>query len=177
MIATKNPVETEGVYPLPEAQLDRFLYRVNMDYLTPDLELSMLKKKNENKTKKLEKTDRKNILGLIGMHHQIHADESILKYISNILIETRNNDKLVFGASPRAGEHLLYASKAYALINGREYVIPDDVKKVVPKVLGHRIILSAESEFEGLSTMKIIDDMLNKIDVSDVFETEIKAKK
>ncbi|GAJ18083.1 unnamed protein product, partial [marine sediment metagenome] len=93
-------------------------------------------------------------------------------YILNILAETRSNVKLVFGASPRAGEHLLYAAKAYALIHGREYVIPDDVKKVVPKVLSHRIILSAESEFEGISTEKIMDDMLNAVDVSEIFETE-----
>lgn len=133
VIATKNPIETEGVYPLPEAQLDRFLYRVNMDYLEPDLELSMLRQKNENKYKKLKTVDKNIIQDLIGLHHQIYADESILIYILNILAETRSNDTLVFGASPRAGEHLLYAAKAYALIHGREYVIPDDVKKVVPR--------------------------------------------
>lgn len=171
VIATKNPVETEGVYPLPEAQLDRFLYRVNMDYLEPDLELSMLRRKNDSKSVVLKKLAKADVKNLIGLHHQVYADESVLLYILNILTETRGNEKIVFGASPRAGEHLLYAAKAYALINGRDYVIPDDVKKVVPKVLGHRIILSAESEFEGLSTDKIIDDILGSVDVSEIFET------
>ena len=175
VIATKNPIETEGVYPLPEAQLDRFLYRVNMDYLEPDLELSMLREKNENNYKKLKTIDKKIVQDLIGLHHEIYADESILTYILNILAETRSNDKLVFGASPRAGEHLLYAAKAYALIHGRDYVIPDDVKKVVPKVLSHRIILSAESEFEGVSTEKIMDDIISSVDVSEIFETEESA--
>ena len=172
VIATKNPVETEGVYPLPEAQLDRFLYRVNMDYLDSDLELSMLRKKNEINDIKLETVDKKIIHNLIGMHHKVFAEESILIYILNILAETRSNEKLVFGASPRAGEHLLYAAKAHALIHGREYVIPDDVKKVVPKVIGHRLILSAESEFEGISTEKILDEILNTVEVSEIFEGE-----
>lgn len=175
VIATKNPIETEGVYPLPEAQLDRFLYRVDMDYLEPDLELSMLKMKNENTYEKLEKVDKKIIQNLIGLHHEIFADKSILEYILNIIAETRNNEKLVVGASPRAGEHLLYAAKAYALIHGRGYVIPDDVKKVVIKVLSHRIILSAESEFEGISKEKIIDDILSMVEVPEILETEVIA--
>jgi MoxR-like ATPase len=176
VIATKNPVETEGVYPLPEAQLDRFLYRVDMNYLEPGLELSMLKMKNENRTVKLEKIDKKVIQNLIGLHHNIFADKSVLEYILNIIAETRNNDKLVVGASPRAGEHLLYAAKAYALIHGRGYVIPDDVKAVVPKVLVHRIMLSAESEFEGLSTEKMIDEILNKVEVPEILVKQQSVK-
>lgn len=172
VIATKNPIETEGVYPLPEAQLDRFLYRVNMDYLEPDLELSMLKRKNKNEYKPLKTVDNKIIRQLIGLHNEIYADESILTYILNIIAETRSNDKLVVGASPRAGEHLLYAAKAQALIEGRGYVIPDDVKKVVTKVLSHRIILSAESEFEGISNEKIMDDILDMVEVPKIFESE-----
>jgi len=172
VIATKNPVETEGVYPLPEAQLDRFLYRVDMNYLQPAEELLMLEMKNKDDYKKLEKVDKKIIQNLIGLHHEIFADSSILEYILNIVAETRNNDKIVVGASPRAGEHLLYAAKAYALIHGRGYVIPDDVKSVIPKVLVHRIILSAESEFEGISKEKIIDDILSKVEVPKILVSE-----
>lgn len=173
VIATKNPVETEGVYPLPEAQLDRFLYRVNMDYLESDLELEMLRRKSENTSKPVKVGSKNFVENLVGMHHKVYADESILIYILNILAETRASDMLVLGASPRAGEHLLYAAKAYALIHGKEYVIPDDVKKVAPKVLSHRFILSAESELEGLSPDKVVDDIINSVGVPDVFESEL----
>ncbi|MFW6121026.1 MAG: AAA family ATPase [Petrotogales bacterium] len=169
VIATKNPVETEGVYPLPEAQLDRFLYRVNMDYLQADKELEMLKLKNEQGAKPVKNMDKNMIESFVGLHHKVYADEAILNYILNILTETRNNDQLVMGASPRAGEHLLYAAKAYALINGRDYLIPDDVKNVVPKVLSHRLILSAESEFEGLTAEKIVDDIISNVEVPELF--------
>jgi len=173
VIATKNPIETEGVYPLPEAQLDRFLYRVSMDYLNADQELQMLRSKSENAPVPVTAVGREVIEKLIGMHHKVYADESVLVYIVNILTKTRDSNMLVLGASPRAGEHLLYAAKAYALIQGRDYVIPDDVKKVVPKVLGHRLILSAESELEGTSAEKILDDIINSVEVPDVLESEL----
>ena len=175
VIATKNPVETEGVYPLPEAQLDRFLYLINMTYLEPSDEISMLRMKNENSFKKVKSLGKKIVQNFIGLHHQVYVDESVLIYILNILSETRSNEKLVLGASPRAGEHLLYAAKANAMINGRDYVIPDDIKKVLPKVLGHRIILSAESEFEGLSSEKILDEIINNVDVSELFTEQVKV--
>jgi MoxR-like ATPase len=173
VIATKNPIETEGVYPLPEAQLDRFLYRVSMDYLPLDQELQMLRSKSENTPMPMTPVGSRVIETLIGMHHQVHADESVLVYIVHLLAKTRDSKQLVLGASPRAGEHLLYAAKAYALIQGRDYVIPDDVKTVVPKVLGHRLILSAESELEGASAEKILDDILKSVEVPDVLETEL----
>ena len=176
VIATKNPIETEGVYPLPEAQLDRFLYRVNMDYLEPGREVEMLRRKSENSNTPIEVAGKNVVQNLIGIHHKIYADESILSYILNILEETRNNEMLVLGASPRAGEHLLYAAKAYALIHGKNYVIPDDVKKVVPKVLGHRLILSAESELEGLSINKVVDDIIGSVEVPEVFEPDAVSK-
>jgi MoxR-like ATPase len=173
VIATKNPIETEGVYPLPEAQLDRFLYRVSMDYLKPDLELEMLRRKNENIANSVRVVGRDAVKNLIGLHHKIYTDKSILTYILSILEETRHTDKVVLGGSPRAGEHLLYASKAYALIHGKEYVIPDDVKAVAPKVLGHRLLLSAESELEELSTEKVIDDILHTVEVPDIVESVV----
>jgi len=173
VIATKNPIETEGVYPLPEAQLDRFLYRVSMDYLKPELELEMLQRKNDNTSNSVRVVGRDAVKSLIGLHHKIYTDKSILNYILSILEETRHTDKVVLGGSPRAGEHLLYASKAYALIHGKEYVIPDDVKAVTPKVLGHRLLLSAESELEGLSTEKVIDDILRAVEVPDIVESVV----
>ena len=157
---------------MPEAQLDRFLYRINMEYLDPDKELTMLRRKSEHRDNPIKVIGKNVIEKLVGLHHQIYVDETLLKYILDILAETRNNNKLVFGASPRAGEHLLYAAKAYALIHGREYVIPDDVKMVAHKVLGHRLILSAESELEGLSTDKVVDDIINLTEVPEIFESE-----
>ena len=99
-----------------------------------------------------------------------------MMYILNILDETRNSPQLVIGASPRAGEHLLYAAKAYALIHGRDYVVPDHIKKVAPKVLAHRVILSAEAELEGLSPQKIISDILNSTEIPDFLEPKILAR-
>jgi MoxR-like ATPase len=93
-----------------------------------------------------------------------------------ILQETRETKELVIGASPRAGEHLLYAAKAYALIHGKNYVIPDYVKSVAPKVLGHRVILSAESELEGLSSQKVVNDILSRVEIPDILESEITTK-
>jgi MoxR-like ATPase len=176
VIATKNPIETEGVYPLPEAQLDRFLYKVNMDYLPREYELMMLKRKNENHQLTVTPVGIAAVNALIGLHHQVYVDENIMEYILNILTETRKNAHLVLGGSPRAGEHLLYAAKAYALIHGKSYVIPDDVKAVVPKVLAHRMILSAESELEGVSSDKVIDDILHKVEVPEMVESTVLSK-
>ncbi len=174
VIATKNPIETEGVYPLPEAQLDRFLFSVKMDYLPPDEELAMLYRKNENNNgSKISPADSRAVRQLIGLHHQVYVDKSVMTYILNIVEETRNNPHLVIGASPRAGEHLLYATKAYALIHGRDYVIPDYVKKVAPKVLSHRLILATDAELEGVSTDKIIDDILTSAEIPDFIEPEL----
>ncbi len=176
VIATKNPVETEGVYPLPEAQLDRFLYRVTMDYLPTEKEFELLKMKEAHVEEQVKTIGKEWIMPLIGMHHQVYADESIMHYIVRILRETRETKELVIGASPRAGEHLLYAAKAYALIHGKNYVIPDYVKTVAPKVLGHRVILSAESELEGLSSQKVVNDILSRVEIPDILESEITTK-
>jgi len=174
VIATKNPVETEGVYPLPEAQLDRFLYSVQMDYLPTEQEQQMLDKKNDYGLNDIVTTNPiSDVDKLIGRHHQVYADKSIISYILNIVNETRNNSQVGMGASPRAGEHMLYAAKAYALINGRDYVIPDYVKTVAPKILQHRLILSTEAELEGVTTEKIIDDILGSIEIPDFIEPEI----
>jgi len=175
VIATKNPVETEGVYPLPEAQLDRFLYRVTMDYLSTKKEFELLKMKAANVYAPVQPVGKEWITQLIGMHHQVYADESIMQYIVRILRETREAEELVIGGSPRAGEHLLYAAKAYALIHGKNYVIPDYVKTVALKVLGHRVILSAESELEGLSSDKVVYDILSRVEIPDILETDIKS--
>jgi len=175
VIATKNPIETEGIYPLPEAQLDRFLLSVEMDYLSKDDELEMLQRKNENMQETIAVSPVEEVTSLIGLHHQVHVADSVLSYLMDIIEKTRNHDQIVMGASPRAGEQLLYATKAFALIHGRDYVIPDDVKTVAFKVLSHRLILSTEAELDGVSTRKIIDDILSLVPVPDMVESVVEV--
>ena len=163
VIATRNPIETEGVYPLPEAQLDRFMIKSDMGYLTPDKELDMLKLKQRNAD-----YDKVNTVGnglgfeICNLHQNVYASEAVLEYIRDIILETRNVEELVLGASPRAGEQLLYASKAYAVLNGRDYLIPDDVKNICMKVIPHRIILSVDAELEDISKKNVMDDILEE---------------
>jgi len=172
VIATRNPIETEGVYPLPEAQLDRFMIKSDMGYISPEEELHMLKNKNEDEKIKSEDQLRKvkkvgNDLGheIKGLHKNVFVSDDVIKYIRDIILETRNVENLVLGASPRAGEQLLYASKAYAIIKGRNYVIPDDVKVVGGKVLPHRLILSVEAELEDLTEKEVVDEIVeNKVE-------------
>ena len=165
VIATLNPIETEGVYRLPEAQLDRFMYKVKMDYISEDMELQMLHRKNNTSNVTLKTVEDGFIDRLVSGYKKVYVDESIVKYIRDIIVETRNKKELVLGASPRAGEHMLYAAKAYSLIHGSEYVIPDHVKAVAPKILNHRIMLSMDSELEGITVEKVIDDALDKVEV------------
>lgn len=162
VIATKNPIETEGVYPLPEAQLDRFMIKSEMGYLKPKDELEMLRIKNGGQRNREERVRNKLGLNLNGIHRNVHVSDSILGYIHNIVLETRNVQHLALGASPRAAEHLLYASKAKALIEGRNYVIPDDVKIATKKVITHRLILTVDAELEGISATSIVEDLLEE---------------
>ena len=165
VIATKNPIETEGVYPLPEAQLDRFMIKSDMGYLSPDKELEMLKSKNSGWSIEKAETVEKDLgLNMIGIHEDVFLSEPVIEYIRDLILETRNTEDLVVGASPRAGEHLLYTSKAYAMINGRDYVIPDDVKAMAKRVLPHRMIVSVEAELEDLDPSHVLDEILeNKV--------------
>ncbi|MFW5898382.1 MAG: AAA family ATPase [Candidatus Saliniplasma sp.] len=162
VIATRNPIETEGVYPLPEAQLDRFMIKSDMSYISKDKELDMLRMKNNSSIESVEKVADGFGHDIIGLHDQVHVSEPILKYIRDIIIETRNLEDLLLGASPRAGEQLLYASKARALLNGRDYVIPDDVKSISHKVLNHRLILSIDAELEEMSKWDVIEEILEE---------------
>ncbi|MGM0405538.1 MAG: AAA family ATPase [Thermoplasmatota archaeon] len=162
VIATRNPIETEGVYPLPEAQLDRFMIKSDMSYLSKGEELDMLKMKNDSSSSNIDKIDGRFGSQIIGLYHNVHVSDPILEYIRDLIIETRNIEELLLGASPRAAEQLLYASKARALLNGRDYVIPDDVKSIVPKVLNHRLILSIDAELEDVNKLDVIDEILQE---------------
>jgi len=165
VIATLNPIETEGVYPLPEAQLDRFMYKSVMDYVSEDEELRIIdlkSRKNETPGRVLE---RETVLGMRRLFENMTVDDSVKRYIRDIVIATRDKEALTLGASPRAGEHMLYAAKAHALLAGQDYVIPDDVKAIAHKVLDHRLILSIDSELEGVTVPSVVDDILGKVPV------------
>jgi len=164
VIATKNPIETEGVYPLPEAQLDRFMIKADMTYLPSDQELDMLKMKNRGNDDEVGVNSLGKDFGLqlYKIHEKVHVSKEILEYIRNIVIKTRSIEDLALGASPRAGEHMLYASKAMALIEGRDYVIPDDVKKISRKVLPHRLLLTVDAELEDIRTIDIVNQILEE---------------
>ena len=165
VIATLNPIETEGVYPLPEAQLDRFMFKSVMDYVSEDDELKII----DLKSRKQDQTDtvleRETIFAIQKLFGKMTVDDTIKRYIRDIVITTRDKDVLMLGASPRAGEYLLYSSKAHALLAGQDYVIPDDVKAVAHKILDHRLILSIDSELEGVTVPSVVEEVLGKVPV------------
>jgi MoxR-like ATPase len=170
VIATQNPIEHEGTYRLPEAQLDRFLFRIVLKYPSLGQEIEILKKfRNDFGTKLLDsvqavitKEDLKECQTLI---EKILIKDEILEYIAKLVDNTRNSGDLVLGASPRASLAIMRASKAIAAINGRDFVTPDDVKYVAHPVLNHRIILTAEREMEGIDSETVIREITERVEV------------
>lgn len=170
VLATQNPVEQEGTYKLPEAQLDRFLMKVVISYPTPELEVQVLKRHHANA--RLVKLDDINpvlthdeLLQFRSLLSKVVVEESLLKYIVEIVQQTRNTKAVYLGASPRAGVAMLQASKALALLEGRDFVTPEDIKMVAPAVLRHRLILSAEAEMEGYNAPRIVGTLIDQVEV------------
>jgi MoxR-like ATPase len=166
VITTQNPIDIAGTFPLPEAQIDRFMFKLDIGYLSPGDELRMLQAKARGpeacEPKVLGKDD---ILRLIEMTRHIRTDDRVLEYIRDLIVASRCRDELLLGGSPRASIALLKASKAYAAINGRDYVIPDDVKYLIPRVLSHRLIVKPELELENVTPADVINDLLKEVDV------------
>ena len=170
VLATQNPVEQEGTYNLPEAQLDRFLFKIKIGYpsLSQETEILMRYKDNigspdlSNIKSVFSAADLKKIQELI---EKVKIEDQILKYIAEITDNTRNHAKLYLGGSPRASLSMMKAAKAFAAIRGRDFVIPDDVQFVAPHVLNHRLILTPEAEMEGMSAEDIINEILQDIEV------------
>lgn len=170
IIATQNPVEQEGTYKLPEAQLDRFMFKIVMGYPTVVEEQTILQRHQANaRLAKLE--DVSPILSvdsLLAMRDTLKAvlvDDSLLGYIAQIVQQTRTSKAVLLGASPRAAVAMLMASKAIALIQGRDFVTPDDIKIVAPAVLNHRIIIAAEAEMQGYTASKIVATLIDNVEV------------
>lgn len=170
VLATQNPVEQEGTYRLPEAQLDRFLFKVEVKYPTLEEEIKILQFSHAGKTTRYTEEIQPVLTAeQIKQYRQIaeslHIEEKVLRYIAEVIFETRNNKSLFLGASPRASVAVLKASKAIAVMSGRKFVTPDDVKKVLQPVLRHRIILTPEKEMEGSTPDEIIEMIVKKIEV------------
>jgi len=171
VVATQNPIEQEGTYKLPEAQLDRFLFKLKVKYPNMDEEIAILNRfKTDFSNTNIIKTvnsiiSAKEIQKCNDIIEQIHIKDELIKYIANIVQDTRNNGSLFLGASPRASMAILKTSKAIAALNGRDFVTPDDIQMVCYPVLTHRIILSPEKEMEGSTVDSVIKGIITKIEV------------
>lgn len=170
VIATQNPIEQEGTYRLPEAQLDRFLFRIKLKYPTLEQEANILRKyKDDFSLRALETVNP--VISAEELKHtqdlieKIYIKDEIIMYIARLVDSTRNNGDLSLGASPRASLALLRSAKAIAAINGRDFVTPDDVKFVAYPVLNHRIMLTAEREMEGTEAEDVIKEIAEGIEV------------
>ena len=172
VIATQNPLEYEGTYPLPEAQLDRFLMKVMVDYPSGEAELAMLRTMNRlgskahNPTSVLEKTiNEQDVATMRQTVHEVEVDEAVLQYIVNLVRKSREMPTLSVGASPRSSVMLLHASKALSRLRGNRYVRPDEVREVAPAVLRHRITLTPEAQIEGLTPDACIEQLMKQVTV------------
>lgn len=170
VVATQNPIEHEGTYRLPEAQLDRFLFKILVHYPTPEQEFAIISGHHQRKGH----TPLEDVKPLLNAEkikqyrdavQQVHVEENLIKYMAEIVHETRNNPSLFLGASPRASVALLNSSKAFAAINGRDFVTPEDVKFVASPVLRHRIMLTPDKEMEGITTDDVIKQIVDKVEV------------
>jgi len=167
VIATQNPIEQQGVYLLPEAQLDRFLMQIDIGYPTNFEEMKMMEEQRiQHPIEKLNAVaELSEIIEIQNNAKEVYIDETIKKYIVDIITHTRNSDSLILGASPRASVSLMKACQAYALINGSNFVMPDFVKVLCKPVLRHRLILKPQARISGVKTDEVIDKILKEVEV------------
>jgi MoxR-like ATPase len=162
VMATQNPVDYEGTYPLPEAQLDRFLFKLRMGYPTKNEEYEVLTlAEKERPIHKIASVITKDeLVKLQNKIQEVYVDETIKHYIIDITSKTRKHPSVYLGPSPRASIALMKAAQAYAFITGRDYIIPDDIQYLAPYTLPHRIILRSEAKFEGKTAEELVNDMI-----------------
>jgi MoxR-like ATPase len=167
VIATQNPIEHEGTYPLPEAQLDRFMMRLSLGYPNADAEAGILTTHGIASTlDDIEPvTDAPGVSEMVMMAREVHVAETLRRYIVAFSEATRRHPEMYLGASPRASIMLLRASRALAATEGRDYVIPDDVKALVPPVMGHRVIVSADAAMNGRTAEVVLAELLHEVPV------------
>ncbi|MBK8390533.1 MAG: MoxR family ATPase [Saprospiraceae bacterium] len=170
VVATQNPIEHEGTYRLPEAQLDRFLMKIVLDYPSLDEEINILQRYKSD----FDQTAMQSVMPVVSTEEllmckqkveEVHISDELIKYIASLVNATRNNTDLYLGASPRASLAILKTAKAMAALNGRNFVIPDDIRSVTIPVLNHRIILKPEREMEGYQPSDAIQDIIYKTEV------------
>jgi MoxR-like ATPase len=170
VLATQNPVEQEGTYRLPEAQLDRFLVKIEVDYPSLEDETKLLSEYHLRKNT-VDITVINAILNAAKVEeyrnavNAIHIEQNLIAYIVKVVNQTRNSSSLYLGASPRASLAILSMAKAIAAMHGRDFVNPDDIKRVLPSVLKHRIILTPEKEMEGITTSEVIKQLIEQVEV------------
>ena len=170
IVATQNPIEQEGTYKLPEAQLDRFIFKLNVNYPELSQELSILQRFKEDFDGKVTAEVKpvfnvEDLKKCIEIIEKVQIKDELLEYIAKLVCETRNSGDLFLGASPRASLAIMKASKAKAAIKGRDFVTPDDIKNILYSVLNHRIIMNPEREIEGVEISDVINNIIHKIEV------------
>jgi MoxR-like ATPase len=169
ILATQNPVDHEGTYRLPEAQLDRFMFKIDITYPSPTEELQILELQNQGSINQLENVNAvlspEEISSFRKLAGEVHLEPRLKEYIVNIVAATRNHPFLYLGASPRASLALMHASKALAALRGKDFIVPEDIQELAFPVLRHRIILSPEKEMEGLTNDEVIRQILRKLEV------------
>ncbi|MDR2139155.1 MAG: MoxR family ATPase [Tannerella sp.] len=170
ILATQNPVEQEGTYKLPEAQLDRFLMKITLPCPTLEEEVRILERHHANaRLTSLEEIapvlTHAELMQLCDRVNTVYVDPTLLHYIATIIHQTRTGKSVYLGASPRASVALMQSAKAYALLQGRDFITPEDVKSIAPSILRHRLILTAEAEMEGLTPDKVVRRLIEKVEV------------
>lgn len=170
VIATQNPIEQEGTYRLPEAQLDRFLFKITIDYPNLEEEIHIIQKENELQSRNKMDTiatiiSQSNIIEFQELVKQVLIEPNLIEYIAKIVLNTRENAFLYLGASPRASIAILNASKGFAALRGRDFVTPDDIKEAAIPVLQHRVIVTPEREMEGITSIEIIKQIVDSVEI------------
>ncbi len=170
VFATQNPLEHEGTYRLPEAQLDRFIFKIDVGYPSLEDEMKILQSNNERKGRKeIDEVSPimslEQLLNYQELVKQILIEDNLKMFIAQIVSKTRNNVSLYLSASPRASINIMNASKSFAAMKGRDFVTPDDIREIVPHVLKHRIILTPEKEMEGRTPQDIIEEIIKSVEV------------
>jgi MoxR-like ATPase len=171
VFATQNPIEFEGTYPLPEAQLDRFLLKIHVGYPSSEEEIAILERYQAGfdarwlERMELQSIDAEALRQARAAVSSVQAEPGIFRYVGELVRRSRDWPSLSLGASPRAGLNLLLAAKAIAAMAGRDYLVPDDVKQIAPAVLRHRVVLKPEADLEGVSAEQVVRDLLATVEV------------
>jgi MoxR-like ATPase len=163
VLATQNPIEQEGTYPLPEAQVDRFLIKLKMGYPVLADEKRMLGTYDRPPPPVRPVIGPQEILEMQALTQEVFVAEELLDYVLGLVAFTRNHARVYLGASPRAALALVHASKGLALLRGRDYVLPDDIRHLASLVLGHRILMTPEAELEGAAGASVVQEALDKV--------------